>query len=61
MGFLPRMKRVQLVHQFLWYLVHGYGQQTVGSDDADVSFHVDIDMKDDVDEKVTTLGSCEYI
>ena len=23
-GFLPRMKRMEITHQFLWYLTYGY-------------------------------------
>ena len=25
-GYLPRMKRYQTTHEFLWYIVYGYGK-----------------------------------
>ena len=30
-GFLPRMKRMEITHQFLWYLTYGYKQSPASS------------------------------
>ena len=32
-GYLPRQKRMQAVHEMLWYLIYGYGKQAAEPQD----------------------------
>ena len=37
-GYVPRMKRIMIIHQYVWYMVYDYGQhEDLQNDDVQLS------------------------